>query len=75
MKPEKKSLDPTVAFTKAGVRAELIPILVKLGHTKMEDLKKDKSSKLFNDVCGMRQKMKLEDVANPTLEEVEGWLA
>ncbi len=30
---------------------------------------------LFNDVCGMRKKMKLEDVKNPTLEEVEGWLA
>lgn len=33
-----------------------------------------KSSKLFNDVCGMRKKMKLENVQNPTLEEVEGWL-
>jgi lysyl-tRNA synthetase class 2 len=75
MKPEKKVVDPSVAFAKAGIRADLIPILVKLGHTRLEDLKKDKSTKLFNDVCGMRKKLKLENVANPTLEEVEGWLA
>jgi lysyl-tRNA synthetase, class II len=31
-------------------------------------------SKLFNDVCGTRKKMKLNEVKNPTLEEVEGWV-
>jgi lysyl-tRNA synthetase class 2 len=36
-------------------------------------MKELKASKLFNDVCGMRKKMKLE-ISNPTLEEVEGWL-
>ena len=36
-------------------------------------MKEMKPSKLFNDVCGMRKKMKL-DVQNPTLEEVEGWM-
>jgi lysyl-tRNA synthetase class 2 len=29
-------------------------------------------NKLFNDVCGMRKKLKLE-VANPTIDEVKGW--
>jgi lysyl-tRNA synthetase class 2 len=33
-----------------------------------------KASKLFNDVCGLRKKMKLENVKNPTMEEVEKWL-
>ncbi|MDZ7604975.1 MAG: lysine--tRNA ligase [Cyclobacteriaceae bacterium] len=74
MKPEKRASDPTEIFKSAGIREELIPLLVKLGHASIADLKNVKSSKLFNDVCGMRKKMKLEDVKNPSLEEVEGWL-
>jgi lysyl-tRNA synthetase class 2 len=58
-----------------GIRKELFPILQKLGIQSVEQLKASKASKLFNDVCGMRKKMKLEDVKNPTMEEVEGWLA
>ena len=57
-----------------GIRKELFPILQKLGIQSVEQLKSLKASKLFNDVCGMRKKMKLEDVKNPTMEEVEGWL-
>jgi lysyl-tRNA synthetase, class II len=56
-----------------GVREELVPVLQKLGITNKAQMRELKPSKLFNDVCGMRKKMKLE-VANPTLEEVEGWL-
>lgn len=73
MKPERKAVNPTLAFSKAGIREDLIPLLINLGFTKLDDLKKDKPSKLFNDICGMRKKMKL-DIANPTLEEVESWL-
>jgi lysyl-tRNA synthetase, class II len=51
----------------------LIPILLKLNLQSMEQLKQSKASKLFNDVCGMRKKLKLE-ITNPTMEEVEGWL-
>jgi lysyl-tRNA synthetase class 2 len=75
MRPEK--IAHTVAtddLTRIGVREELIPVLQKLGITNAESLKEVKSSKLFNDVCGMRKKMKLEQVKNPTFEEVEGWL-
>ena len=57
-----------------GIRKELFPILQKLGIQSVEQLKASKASKLFNDVCGMRKKMKLEDVKNPTMEEVESWL-
>jgi lysyl-tRNA synthetase class 2 len=75
MKPEKKAADPSDLFRKAGIREELIPILMKLGLGSLDDLKKEKPSKLFNNVCGMRKKLKLKDVKNPTLEEVESWVA
>ena len=62
-------------YEKLGVRAELIPILQKLNITTKEALVASKDSKLFNDVCGMRKKLKLNDVKNPTQEEVQGWIA
>jgi len=75
MKPEK----PASVFSEKeagqlGIRRELLPIIQKLGIQSVEQLKSMKASKLYNDVCGMRKKMKLEDVKNPTLEEVENWL-
>lgn len=73
MKPEKQAVSPEKEFEEAGIRAELIPILVKMGVQSIAQLKDMKASKLFNDVCGMRKKMKLE-ISNPTMEEVEGWL-
>lgn len=74
MKPEKISSGTgTLEFEKAGIRAELIPVLQKMGYTSLVQLKEQKSTKLFNDLCGMRKKLKLE-IANPTLEEVEEWL-
>ena len=73
MKPEKPAVSGEKEFEDAGIRAELIPILLKLNLQSMEQLKQSKASKLFNDVCGMRKKLKLE-ITNPTMEEVEGWL-
>jgi lysyl-tRNA synthetase, class II len=61
-------------FENLGVRADLVPILQKLGITSKAQLKEMKASKLFNDVCGLRKKLKLEHVKNPTMEEVEGWI-
>jgi lysyl-tRNA synthetase class 2 len=49
-------------------------LIQKLGIQSLEHLREQKASKLFNDVCGIRKKMKLEDIKNPTMEEVEGWL-
>ncbi|MGB5927394.1 MAG: lysine--tRNA ligase [Cyclobacteriaceae bacterium] len=75
MKPEKKVQFATDQnYMDQGVREELIPILQKLGVLTIEQLKNSAASKLHNDVCGMRKKMKLKDVKNPSLEEVEGWL-
>ncbi|MGE0771109.1 MAG: lysine--tRNA ligase [Cyclobacteriaceae bacterium] len=75
MKPEKhRSVNTEQELLELGVRKELIPIIIKLGIQSAAQIKELKASKLFNDVCGMRKKMKLENVQNPTLEEVEGWL-
>ena len=74
MKPEKAlTAAPEQEFAKAGVREELIPVLQKLGIVSLAQMREMKASKLFNDVCGMRKKLKL-DIPNPTMEEVEGWL-
>ena len=77
--PQMKPETPVAAmndkdFESLGVRSELVPVLQKLGITSKAQLKEMKASKLFNDVCGLRKKMKLENVKNPTMEEVEGWL-
>lgn len=75
MKPEKVApVASNADFEAIGVRAELIPILQKIGITTVAQLKDAKASKLFNDIPGMRKKLKLETVKNPTLEEIEGWL-
>ncbi|HTE30083.1 MAG TPA: lysine--tRNA ligase [Chryseolinea sp.] len=75
MKPETPLAQLTEKdFERIGIRKELVPIIQKMGITSIEQLKEMKPSKLFNDVCGLRKKMKLDQVQNPTMEEVEGWL-
>jgi len=75
MRPEKRVQMATLQdYLDVGVREELVPILAKLGLTTIEAIKASQASKLFNDVCGMRKKMKLNDVKNPTLEEVSAWI-
>ena len=75
MRPEKKVVMATEAdYINAGVRKELVPVLQKLGFNTIKQLKEANVNKLFNDVCGMRKKLKLE-IQNPTKEEVESWLA
>jgi lysyl-tRNA synthetase class 2 len=74
MKPEKAAAGfDEKEFLDAGVRADLIPVIQKLGIQSLAQMKEMKASKLFNDVCGTRKKMKLE-IPNPTLQDVEGWL-
>ncbi|HTJ47862.1 MAG TPA: lysine--tRNA ligase [Cyclobacteriaceae bacterium] len=74
MKPEKLTSGfNEKEFEEAGIRSELIPVLQKMGITSIAQMREMKVSKLFNDVCGMRKKLKLE-IANPTQQEVEDWL-
>lgn len=75
MKPEKVAQNATNEDYKAlGIAEDLIPVVIKLGFLTIEELKKANPNKLFNDVCGMRKKMKLENVKNPTADEVQAWL-
>ncbi len=75
MKPERRPISPEKVFKEIGIPDDLIPVVVKLGYTTAEELRGVKPSKLFNDVCGMRKKMKLKEVKNPTLEDVEHWVS
>ncbi|MEM9675476.1 MAG: lysine--tRNA ligase [Bacteroidota bacterium] len=76
MKPEaRKEGSSDQEFVDRGVRPELIPILHKLGIATVAQLQEASPNKLHNDVCGMRKKMKLKDVKNPSKEEVEGWVS
>lgn len=75
MRPEKKTKVATEKdFIDRGVRKELIPVLQKVGVVTVEQLDNAVPTKLFNDICGMRKKMKLE-IQNPSLEEVKGWIS
>lgn len=75
MKPEKKTeVDSAKEFESLGIRPELFPIIEKLGIRSAAQLKEIKPSKLFNDIPGMRKKLKLDAVQNPTLQEIEGWM-
>jgi lysyl-tRNA synthetase class 2 len=74
MKPEKKvNIASDDDFMALGIAKGLIPVLRDLNIHTLEILKTQIPSKLFNDICGRRKKMKLE-VANPTKEEVENWI-
>lgn len=75
MKPEKKaSAAADSEYTALGIPGELVPLIQKLGLHNISDLKAVNPNKFFNDLCGLRKKLKLE-VKNPTIEEVKAWLA
>jgi len=75
MKPEKtESVASNADYKVIGVPEELIPVLQKLGLFSIEKIKAVPANKLFNDVCGMRKKMKLKEVKNPTLDDVTQWV-
>jgi lysyl-tRNA synthetase class 2 len=73
MRPEKKAKVATADdFINIGVTAEWVPVLNKMGFNTVEELKAANPNKVFNDLGGMRKKMKLE-IAMPTKEEVMKW--
>ncbi|MGB4536484.1 MAG: lysine--tRNA ligase, partial [Tenuifilaceae bacterium] len=68
MKPEPKTRKDSVeVFVRAGIPAQWVPVLEKMGHTTVESLKNLKAGKLFNDLCGYNKKNKL-GLPNPTME-------
>lgn len=73
MRPEKIQKVASVNdFVEAGVPAEWVPVLNKMNIYTLEELKAANPNKVFNDMGGMRKKMKLE-IAIPSKEEVMKW--
>jgi lysyl-tRNA synthetase class 2 len=75
MRPEKKAKVAIAAdFVEIGVPVEWVPVLNKMGFNTVEDLKAGNPNKIFNDLGGMRKKLKL-DIALPAKEIVMAWFA
>jgi lysyl-tRNA synthetase class 2 len=61
MRPEKKAKATSADdFVNIGVPAEWVPVLNKMGFNTVDELKAANPNKVFNDLGGMRKKMKLE---------------
>ena len=73
MRPEKKVEMATEAdYQAAGVPAVWVAALQKMNILTIEALKAAVPSKVFNDLGGMRKKLKIEEKM-PTLDEVTSW--
>jgi lysyl-tRNA synthetase class 2 len=73
MRPEKKAkIASADDFIAIGIPAEWVPVLNKMGFKTVEELKAGNPNKVFNDLGGMRKKMKLE-IAMPSKEIVMEW--
>jgi lysyl-tRNA synthetase, class II len=73
MRPEKKSEGATEAEYQAiGVPTEWIPVLQKMGFMTIQAIKEANPNKVFNDLGGMRKKLKL-DISIPQKEDVMKW--
>lgn len=73
MRPEKVAKVASVDdYTAQGIPAEWVPVLQKMGLTTIELLKEANPNKVFNDLGGLRKKMKL-DISMPSKEDVLTW--
>ena len=73
MRPEKKvKVASADDFINIGVTTEWVPVLNKMGFNTVADLKAANPNKVFNDLGGMRKKLKL-DITLPTKDEVMKW--
>lgn len=74
MRPEKKAPQATDEdFTRIGIPAEWVPVIRKAGYKSPAELKNVKHTKLFNDLGGLRKKLKL-DMPVPKPEEIKKWI-
>ncbi|SMD03666.1 lysine--tRNA ligase [Pedobacter africanus] len=75
MRPEKKAKVTTDEdFVNAGIPAEWVQVIRKMNINTLEELKGANPNKVFNDLGGMRKKLKLE-LNMPSKEEVMTWFA
>lgn len=74
MRPEiMKEVSSDQDFINAGVPEIWIPALQKMGILTLDALKEANPNKVFNDLGGMRKKLKI-DSSMPTKEEVAAWI-
>lgn len=74
MRPEKKAQkDSIAAFVAVGVNADWVPIIQKAGYTTVKALQEANPNKLFQELCGINKKYKLE-IPNPSQDEVKAWV-
>jgi len=75
MRPEKKVKIATPDdFINIGVPVEWVPVLNKMGFNTIVELKAANPNKVFDDLGGMRKKLKL-DIVMPAKDVVMGWFA
>jgi lysyl-tRNA synthetase class 2 len=75
MRPEKKAkITSDEDFVNAGIPAEWVQVIRKMGFNTIEDLAGANANKVFNDLGGMRKKLKL-DLTMPTKEDVTAWFS
>jgi len=73
MRPEKVVKQASTAdYTAQGVPEAWVPVLQKMGLTTVDALKAANPNKVFNDLGGLRKKMKLE-IPMPAKDEVLKW--
>ncbi|MEY2792768.1 MAG: Lysine--tRNA ligase, partial [Bacteroidota bacterium] len=74
MRPEViKEVDSDQAFIGLGISPVWIPALQKMGILTLEQLKEANPNKVFNDLGGLRKKLKIEENL-PSKEEVQSWI-
>lgn len=70
----KDEAEENLEFAAAGVPSEWIPVVKKMGFNTIHELKAGNPNKVFNDLGGMRKKLKL-DITMPAKEAVMAWFA
>lgn len=74
MRPEKvQKRDKEAAYTAVGVPAAWVAPIQKAGYLTVADLAEANPNKMHQEICGINKKYKL-DLANPTVDEVKGWV-
>jgi len=75
MRPEKKAKVTTDEdFVNAGIPSDWVQVIRKMGINTIDELKAANPNKVFNDLGGMRKKLKLE-LTMPSKEEVTAWFS
>ncbi len=75
MRPEAASAAKTTGddFIRAGIPEVWVPVLQQAGYPELNALQEANANKVFNQLCGLRKKMKL-DIPAPKPEEVRSWV-